>query len=238
MSVSVALAAKDGAQFILAQVESVLLQLDEARGDELVISVDPSLDDTADIARRFSEKSPLVKYIDGPGRGVQANFEHALNACQGDYIFLCDQDDVWMPNKVEEVMKALEVDSAELVLHDAMVVDEGLKQLHASFFEQRGSKQGVWQNILKNSFMGCCMAFKKELLQTALPFPVKIPMHDQWLGLMATQQGTVSFLPQQLIKYRRHTNTATANEHAGVWQMIAWRYDIIRALQERKRKLK
>jgi len=238
MKLSVALAAKDGAQYLPGQVASILPQLSEERGDELIISIDHSIDATEEIAKELAAQSILIKAIQGPGRGVQANFEHAIKSCSGSHIFLSDQDDIWMPNKIVEILAAFEESKAALIVHDAVVVDEDLQLIHPSYFVVRKSKPGVYANVMKNTFVGCCMAFKAELAQLALPFPEEIPMHDQWLGLVATRYLTVSFLPQQLIQYRRHSNTSTEDSHASLKQMIAWRRSIVKALRERERELK
>jgi glycosyltransferase involved in cell wall biosynthesis len=211
--------------------------LDEARGDELIISTDPSSDATSEIVAELARETHLIRQLAGPGRGVQANFEQAIRACRGSHLFLSDQDDVWMPDKLAEVMHAFETSEAFLILHDAVVVDEDLHELAPSYFESRGSRPGVWSSILRNSYVGCCMAFKRELLAYALPFPPDIPMHDQWLGLVASRFTTVRLLPVQLVQYRRHRSTATSDTHAGLWQMTLWRYAVIRALRKREREL-
>jgi hypothetical protein len=91
------------------------------------------------------------------------------------------------------------------------------------------------RNFWRNSFVGSCLAFRRALLDSALPFPPTIPMHDQWLGLIAQRTGTVRLLDQALILYRRHQATATASDgrHAGVLRMLAWRLALIRALRTR-----
>ncbi|MDR1359334.1 MAG: glycosyltransferase [Coriobacteriales bacterium] len=239
MSISVALAAKDGERYLQSQVESILPQLSEARGDELIISTDPSSDATAEIVASLARQAPVIRQLTGPGRGVQANFEHALRACTGSHLFLSDQDDVWMPDKVTEVMDAFDASDAALILHDAAMVDEDLYELAPSYFARRGSRAGLWPNILRNSYVGCCLAFRRELLDYALPFPPDIPMHDQWLGLVASRFMTVHLLPVQLVRYRRHRSTATSDtQHARLWQMTAWRYAVIRALRKRERELR
>lgn len=82
--------------------------------------------------------------------------------------------------------------------------------------------------------MGCCMAFRKQLKEEILPFPEKIPMHDQWIGLIALKKGKVKIINQILIDYRRHGNNESKMEHSSIAQMIRWRIDLIRALKERR----
>jgi glycosyltransferase involved in cell wall biosynthesis len=244
MALSVALAAKDGSRYLGAQVASILPQLHA--DDELVISVDPSSDTTRELAERLAAETlapestpdaPCLRVIEGPGQGLIRNFECAIAATRNEWIFLSDHDDVWMPHKVAEVLRAFTESSAMLVIHDARVVDENLAEIAPSYFCLRGSGPGYRRNLLKNSYMGACMAFTRELKQIALPFPSHIPMHDQWLGLLAEKQGTVCFLDEQLISYRRHGNNATSDAHAGLWQMLAWRTHLIRALSQREREI-
>lgn len=198
--ISVCMAVYNGEKFIRQQIESVLMQLEDQ--DELLIFDDVSTDETVKIATEFKYDARIKIIINPCKLGVIKNFECALENAKGDYIFLCDQDDVWMSNKVEECVAILETNL--MVITDCKVVDDQLNEIFPSFFELRHSGDGILKNIWKNSYLGCCMAFRKELLRLALPIPKKIPMHDMWLGLIAQTQGTVLFLPQKLSLYRRH----------------------------------
>jgi glycosyltransferase involved in cell wall biosynthesis len=235
MTVSIALAAHNGSNYLAEQVASILPQL--RPDDELVISIDPSTDATHAIAQNLAAFYPQVAVLDGPGRGVQANFEQLIAACSGRHIFLCDHDDIWMPDKIAEVLWAFDSSKAALILHDAEVVDQDLNTLAPSFFAQRGSKPGYLRNVFKNSYIGCCMAFASSLKPVILPFPRAIPMHDQWIGVLAQKYGGVHFLDKPLIKYRRHGQNATSLQHAGLFQMLKWRRDLARALQQRDKEL-
>jgi len=202
--ISVCLASYNGEQFIAEQIESILAQL--STGDELIISDDGSNDQTIGITSSFNDSR--IKIINNDKcKGVIKNFENALMHAKGDYIFLSDQDDVWLPSKVKESIKYL--DKNLLVVSDCRVVDKQLKEISHSFFRLRGSKKGILNNIVKNSYLGCCMAFRKELLQYALPIPNGAAMHDIWLGLVAETQGTVQFIDKQLILFRRHGANAS-----------------------------
>jgi glycosyltransferase involved in cell wall biosynthesis len=239
MSISIALATKDGTRYLEEQVTSILPQLHA--GDELVISVDPSDDGTRELATRLaseaSANASCIRVIDGPGEGVIKNFEHALKATRNEKIFLCDHDDVWMPNKVAEVLRAFVQSNAVLVVHDAQVVDQDLMPVAPSYFQLRKSGAGYRKNLFKNTYIGACMAFMRELKSLALPFPAAIPMHDQWLGLLAEKHGGVYFLEEPLIKYRRHESNATADVHADFGQMLTWRKNLIQALTQREREI-
>lgn len=229
MKISVAMAACNGEKYIMEQLESILNQL--AREDEVCISVDPSIDDSYWMVVKFSEREPRIKVSKGLGQGVQKNVEQALKMCTGDVIFLADQDDVWIEDKVLRVSECFSDEKVLLVLHDVVVMNENLTQVQLeSFFSYKKCKPGILKNVVRNSYMGCAMAFRKELLKYILPFPKNIPMHDQWIGLAAERKGKVVFLPECLLKYRRHGDNATHMRHSTVLNMLKWRIQILTAL--------
>ena len=228
MKISVALAAYKGEKYIGDQLKSILPQLKE--DDEIIVSDDFFCEEMQKIIDELDDTR--ISYVAGAGKGVIKNFENAINLCSGDIIFLCDQDDVWLPNKVESCLKEFE-NGALLVLHNAKVSDSELNVKEESFFQSHSSSVGFLKNLLRNSYMGCCMAFSKELKKYILPFPEKIPMHDQWIGLNAERVGKVSLIEEPLIIYRRHSETVTGGK-TGALQKLLWRVQIIKALLFRK----
>ena len=225
MKISVALAAYKGEQYIAEQLDSILKQLGE--NDEIIVSDDYPQGKTRDEVLKFQDKR--IRYIEGKGEGVVKNFENALNACTGDVIFLCDQDDAWLPDKVESVMKEIQ-NGANLVLHDAAVADSALNITEPSYFAVHGSNASFFGNIIRNSFVGCCMAFKKETLLASLPFPKGLAMHDWWIALVAMKKKQkVVLLDKPLIKWRRHDSTVTGGK-TSLWQKIKWRLNIVLSL--------
>ena len=231
-SVSVVMAAYNGMPYICEQIASILPQLRE--GDELVISDDGSTDGTREAVEALAKEDPRIRLIDGPHEGVIRNFEEALKAARGDVLFLCDQDDIWYPDKVESVLRKFRQTDAVLVLHDARLTDGELNETAPSYFAAHGTKSGYANNWLKNSFVGCHMAFRRELLALALPFPADLPMHDQWLGLLAEKRGGVGRIARPLSDYRRHGGTVTSVEkHGSVANMIKHRWNIAKAVNRR-----
>lgn len=224
--VSVAMAVCNGELYIKEQVNSVVSQLGD--GDELVISIDPSKDASEAIISELASEDNRIKVLKGPGQGVIKNFETLLKHVKGDYIFLADQDDVWIKDKIQICLGELKRSDIDMVVHDAIIVDEGLHPISGSFFNG-GFYSGVWKNIIKNRYIGCCIAFKKKLLSTALPFPKNLPMHDQWLGLVAAKTGSVLYIDKPLILYRRHQKTLTGNKPSNIITMTKWRINIISA---------
>ena len=224
--ISVALAAYQGERYIEEQLRSVLPQL--SHDDEVIVSDDKPGGATERIVRRIMEEDPRVVYVEGRGKGVQANFVNAIRHCKGHHIYLCDQDDVWLPDKVKRVEAAFE-NGATLVLHNAYVTDEDLNITEYSYFALRSSKPGFWRNFLKNAYMGCCMAFDRSLLPRILPMPKYVPMHDQWIGLMGEVYGKVAFLDTPLLFYRRHGGNVTGGATSNA-QKLQWRQYLLRRL--------
>ncbi len=221
--VSVVLAAYKGEKYIAAQVKSIVSQLGE--NDELIISDDFPSGKTIDAVSDLMKKDKRIVYIEGPQKGVIRNFEYAISKARGDYIFLADQDDVWLDGKIKTVMSELE-NGVDLVLHNAKITDGELHETGETAFEINKTEKGFLRNIIKNSYQGCCMAFCSGLKKYILPFPAKIPMHDQWIGLMAEKHGKVGLIEKPLILYRRHGDNVTGNGSDFVTK-LKWRADII-----------
>ena len=230
--ISVAMAVYNGEKYIKEQIDSILLQLSQY--DELIISCDKSSDSTLKILENYSEDK-RIKVIKGPSKGILENFANAIQNCNNEYIFLSDQDDIWLEEKVKSVLDVFEKTNAIVVLHDAKIADADLNILEDSFFEKRGCQKGILKNIVKNSYIGCCMAFKSELKSAILPIPKDIPMHDQWIGLLGEKFGNVEFLNKPLILYRRHGANLSAETHSGIITMIKWRISLIRNFFTRSR---
>ena len=160
--------------------------------------------------------------------------ERALVEARGEYVFLTDQDDVWLPGKVARVLGGLK--NATLVLHDAYLLHRAgstEEWIRGDLLSQiRPFARGLLRNWFKNGYTGNCMAFRRELLAKALPFPAKLPMHDQWLGLVAEKYFGVEYIPEALVEYRQHKTNATriTGSGMGVWQRIKWRVNLLKAL--------
>lgn len=238
MKLSVALAYYDGGQYIEEQLASILTQL--GPDDEVILSVDRAFDGSMDLLQSWEEKDPRIFLTNGPAKGVVKNFEHAIMMCSGDLIFLSDQDDVWLPDKVAKVKSAFYDPEVMAILHDAKIVDQDLKEEEPSFFQLRHSDTGFLKNLWRNSYVGCCMAFRKELLCEILPIPDSIYMHDYWIGAVAEQVGKVELIREPLILYRRHGENVTQMHHGSLFFMLEKRWNMLMTLlrwnQERKKK--
>ena len=223
--VSVAMATYNGEKYIKQQIDSILNNLDE--NDEIIISDDGSTDNTKNIIEEYNDSR--IKLIDGPKNGLKQNFANAINNCNGKYIFLSDQDDIWMNDKVEKVIKTFEKEKCMCVIHDCEVFDsETGNIIYDSFYKFRNSKKGIIKNIWKNSYIGCCMAIDSKMKQYILPIPNDIEMHDQWIGVLSEKYGKSCFINDKLIKYRRHSNNVSEMHHYPLMKMIKNRIVFIR----------
>lgn len=229
--ISVVIATYNGELYIEQQLDSIIKQL--GNNDEIIVSDDGSTDDTREIVSKYVNKDLRVRLVSGAGKGVKKNFENGIKYASGMYIFLSDQDDVWMENKIEKVMSTFYEYGATCVLHDAVIVDKNLNLMQKSFFEYRNTKLGIVNNIIKNSYIGCCMAFSRNLVGYILPIPNKIEMHDQWIGIISEYYGKNIILDEKLISYRRHDKNVSKMERHNVYTMLKNRIIFVREYRSR-----
>ncbi len=220
--ISVCMATYNGEKYIADQIDSILNQL--GCDDELIISDDGSTDRTLDVIKKFHDCRISIT-SNSNARGLLCNIENALRLAQGDYVFLADQDDLWIPGRVVKMTSVLL--EYDVVVSDAIVVDRYLSEIHGSLFQLLGSGPGLIKNLIKNTYVGCCMAFRKAVLEAVLPFPPDTPMHDWWIGMMGELKFSTYFLSQLLLYYRRHdacfSCTVLGSEYV-MRQKLLWRY--------------
>jgi glycosyltransferase involved in cell wall biosynthesis len=232
MKISVCMATYNGAAYIEQQLKSILSQLQP--NDELIIIDDHSIDATVDLITRIGDSRVHI-YRNNINMGVQKSFEKAIGLASGGIIFLSDQDDVWHPEKVSkfsEIFKNLP--EVSMVLSDARIVDNVGRVVVESFFKRRGGfAPGIVANLVKNRYLGCVMAFRKNLLEQILPFPTSIPQHDMWIGLVNEVYGKAYYISTPLIDYRRHesnASSASSNIRGSFVQMFKWRWALLTSL--------
>ncbi len=203
--ISVCIATYNGEKYIAEQLSSIVTQL--PHNSEIIISDDNSTDDTLRIIEDFGD-SRITVIKNNAKAGVVTNFQNAINFSSRQTIYLADQDDIWDPEKIEMTLPSLQ--SNLLICHDCSLINKNGELLKPSLFKTNDAKPGIVKNLARNSYTGCCMAFRRELLDYALPFPKKIYMHDIWLGLIAECYGKVSFIDGKLVQFRRHDTTLTS----------------------------
>lgn len=205
--ISVCIATYNGEKYIKEQLLSILPQL--GKKDEVIISDDHSTDNTLDIVKGLNDNRIKI-VMNNREKGYTSNFENALSYAIGDYIFLSDQDDIWMSNKVDYCIAELK--EYDLVVSDAILINSKGEKIDDSFFYKRNVYYTWLGNIFKFGFLGCCMAFKMNVLKKALPFPKKhlYCTHDNWIFLVAQSFYKVKISHEKLIRYRRHTDNTSA----------------------------
>jgi glycosyltransferase involved in cell wall biosynthesis len=237
-TVSVALCTHNGATFISEQVASILAQT--LLPQQIVLSDDASSDETVekftravDIAKAsrpgVGDMSVQILRNDAP-LGVTKNFEQAISHCVGDLIALCDQDDLWVPHRLERMCEEFDNDSQLLLLFtDSRLVDEAGRPLGYSTFQALGvtrqEKNLVHGGLASEIFMrrnlvtGATTVFRKELFAKAQPFPGSW-VHDEWLGVVAAAAGRVDFLAEPLVDYRQHAANEIGAKKLGLRHYI------------------
>lgn len=232
--VSVCLATYNGARYVTRQLRSIIEQL--RPGDEIIVVDDASSDDTVAIVEGMAD--PRIRVIRrATNGGVAPTFVEAITEASGDVIFLADQDDLWRPGKVEAVLASIAAGN-DLVVHDAIVVRDD-RVIVPSLFTARRSAPGVLRNIIRNSYTGCCIAFRRTILPDVLPIPQSsLFFHDIWIGLTAELSGRrVDFLRRPLIEYTRHDANVTDRKAlpTAICTRLAISFEIVKYLLRRGR---
>ena len=222
-SLSVCIATYNGSDFIRQQITSILEQALPI--DEMIIVDDASVDRTVEVVRSF--KDPRIQVFQNPKNiGVIRSFEKAIEHATGDIIFLSDQDDVWRPQKTMRFVQIFQDPTITVAQSDAIVIDARGHVLETSYMKTRGGfVSGVFQNIYRSRYLGCTMAFRKEVLRYSLPFPKNIPMHDVWIGIVNAWYGKTAFINEPLIEYRRHEKNVSGPGQAA--KRIQWRAGLL-----------
>ncbi|VBB46856.1 conserved hypothetical protein [uncultured Paludibacter sp.] len=229
--ISVCLASFNGEKYIKEQIDSILIQLGE--DDELIVSDDGSTDKTLEIIREFDDQR-IKLYENNKIHGYTHNFENALKHTSGDYIFFSDQDDIWLPNKVEIMLPHLVNDN--FVISDGYITNEKL-EIISRISSWRAYKKGYFQNLYKSIYAGCTSAFTKKIKEYVLPFPLtKYVQHDTWIGLLCELKFNVIYIEEPLILYRRHkTNTSSAGSKSTKAPFFMFKYRMILFFETLKR---
>jgi len=228
-SISVVMATYNGARYLQEQVQSVLSEL--LPGDELIVVDDNSQDRTFELLNSLKAKE-LQLVRNSTNVGVRATFERGFSLSNNELIFLCDQDDIWLPGKRAAFVAAFNEDpKVSVVISDAEVIDEQGRLIAPSFMAiRRGFNGSVFATVWRNRYLGCAMALRRTLLVSALPMPRYIPMHDMWFGAIGHMTGKVVYFPKPFLQYRRHANNVSPGSHQSLKKMLIGRFFLVFAL--------
>lgn len=221
MKISVAIATYNGGSYIYEQLLSIVQQLDEL--DEIVVSDDGSSDNTIEIIQKFQEIYSNIKLVKGPRQGVFRNFQNAILHCHNEIVYLADQDDIWVDEKVKKINKIFEMnDTISVVLHNAKILKG--KELSSDRLIRKYCR-GFLTNFIRSSYWGCCMAFKREFIIQYLYNPYEGIAHDQLIGLFGEWKKNTVFWDEDLIIHRIHANNVS--KQGNLFQKIYFRYRLL-----------
>ena len=217
--IDILLSTYHGEKYISKLLDSILNQTyTEWR---LLVRDDASSDNTISILNKYQQQNPqkiiIISNNTNQNIGVIKSFETLLKISSNKYIMFCDQDDIWLPNKIEESLNAIlsleqsNPNTPILIHSDLSIIDENDTITHSSLWQYTGIKPDILNNNPKymafcNSVTGCTILINKQCKDIVLPFPTNIMMHDAWIAIKVCQLGIIHNLNKPLILYRQHSN--------------------------------
>lgn len=236
--IAILMATYNGERYLSEQIRSILTQT--CQDWHLYIHDDGSTDKTVDMLKEYVFQYPhQITLLDYPSQGGAClNFMSMLEQVDAPHYMFCDQDDVWLPEKIEtEYLKIQEIEkklpeTPIIVNTDLTVVDENLKCISHSFWELSGINTHFLRKYVdyaaNNAVTGCTMLFNKAV-KRAIKHPYKEAlMHDSWITLsVAAAKGTIYYIPQQLVLYRQHGHNTLGVRDV---KELTWKYRLRNAI--------
>lgn len=214
--IEILLATFNGAKYLPEQLDSLFNQTNQDW--TLIVHDDGSTDETVDIIKSYQNRYPnRIKLVEDGIKtgGAKNNFAHLMQFANAEYIMFCDQDDVWLPEKIElTLFRMIEIESSfpekpVLVHTDLVVVDERLNTIADSMFRYERLKNSptLEDLFVRNNVTGCSLMINRVALIISRPVPGEALMHDWWLALkVKSSAGIIAFIDCSTIKYRQHLN--------------------------------
>lgn len=214
--ISIVLASYNGSKYIREQLDSILTQT--YQDFELIICDDCSTDNTWQILEEYAEMDNRVKiYKNEKNLGFKKNFERGISLCNGEYIALSDQDDIWMETHLEVLLSIIKDNM--LVCGDAIFIDKSgtCESTNRKLSDMHYDMHSITNNLTRlkcllfrgNPYQGASMLFKKNFLKYVLPIPDKCAFHDEWFAMVATALNTFVYTFTIVNKYRLHSTSVT-----------------------------
>jgi glycosyltransferase involved in cell wall biosynthesis len=219
--VSVALCTYNGGRYLEKQLNSILEQTYPI--DEIIIVDDCSTDETISIVKEYQLKNPVIKlFLNDKNLGSNKSFKHAISLATNDLIALCDQDDIWYPNKIETQIEAIAnsgyntVDKPLVAFHDLCLMDDNEVVTNESFWELHQFNAATFnfrKLLLYNIITGCTCILNKRMKEELIKSDMKdIIMHDYLIALIGYGFGNVVHTDEPLMYYRSHSTSVTEKE--------------------------
>jgi len=204
--VSIAMITYNGEKYLEQQLDSIYSQTH--KNIEVIVCDDKSSDNTINILKKYEKYHNLKYYINETNLGINKNFAKAFSLCNGDFIAPSDQDDIWKENKIETLLN--EIDSNSLIYTITSAIDENNIPLDDFVFNKDEYIQG--SNNLAFLFDNCVSGHTTMFIKELLPYMKDIPENmypDWWSAFVASTYGSIKFLKEPLVLYRRHSSQAT-----------------------------
>lgn len=210
--IDILMATYNGEEYLREQIDSILSQT--YTNFRLIISDDCSKDNTREILKEYEKNDKrIITYFQEKNLGYVKNFEFLLTKVENEIYMLSDQDDFWLPTKIEHTYNKMKETNADLVFTDLEVVDKDLNTMYPSFNDYmkltrkiKKYKNSYKLQYLYNCVTGCTLMSKRKFLNLILPLPTesKYAIHDTWIACTVANKGKVEYLDEKTIKYRQH----------------------------------
>ena len=216
--ISIAMATYNGECYVREQLDSILVQ---TIGDwELIVCDDGSTDNTLSILRAYAKNDSRIKiYQNERNLGFKRNFEKAIDLCQGDYIALCDQDDIWYPNHLEVLYNqignhSLSIGNSDIVNINNTYLNKRMSDTDGIHFIPEDTKLLLYREFFyANPFQGASMLLKKDFALRCIPIPNEVHYHDTWISICACFADGLIYTYTPITRYRQHGKNVTINNH-------------------------
>lgn len=205
--ISVAMATYNGERFLKEQLDSLYFQT--RIPDEIFVSDDGSQDGTVDILEQYHKKYGLKYVVNKQPLGVNKNFEQAIRSCNGDYIIICDQDDIWFPNKIEKTynkIKSIEQNKPAVVSSQCFDINQKREIISRRTKIHKDSSKCA-ETLLQpaNCTQGCTLMMNRKLMESLNSFPeTDIMLYDCYIGFVGASIGIKYNMSCPLMFYRHH----------------------------------
>lgn len=227
--VSVCMATYNGQDYVAEQIASILEQL--SSNDELIVVDDASKDATIEVVRRITD-SRIVLLPSRENLGYVASFEKGIAASKGAYIMLADQDDVWLPGRVDKLIESLQTKA--FAASNFTVFGGPANKLQK--VQLKASDSGRWLSNLVTTWIGirpyygCTMAFRADAKRLILPFPTFLTeTHDQWIAIVANINRQMAHVESATVARRLHEQNTTPKTRRPISTIIRARIMLLRA---------
>ncbi len=204
--VSIAMTTYNGEKYIKEQLDSILAQT--YKNLEIVICDDKSSDNTVNIVKDYQKNDFRIKvFLNEVNLGFKKNFEKAISLCNGNYIALSDQDDIWESNKIEILLENIR--NFDLIHSACSLIDENSNEITHLWQKEDILEYSFTKFVFGNSVTGCTTLFKRKLLKDFFPIPQGEYYHDWWLAILAIKNEGIVYIDIPLVRYRQHLNQDT-----------------------------